>query len=268
MFENVLPVGIQSFSKIRSEGFRYVDKTGFARKMAEGSGRYILSRPPRFGKSLFVDMLRELFEGNEPLFRGLDIHEDWDWSVRYPVIHLNFGTGDHSVEGELKKRTFGLLKQLEIDENLHPYCTTASGRFGDIIDQLAEKHGQSVTVLIDDYDKPILSTVGNPDLEQMNRNFLNGLYSSLKVHDENIRFCFVTGVSRFTQVGLSEEANHLRDITLEPEYSSICGYTESDIDEVFSKEIAGFDRDEVRKWYSGYCWRGEKRCTILLRFCS
>lgn len=259
MFEKVLPVGVQSFSRIRNEGLRYVDKTGFASKMAGGSGRYFLSRPHRFGKSLFVGMLKELFEGNEPLFRGLAIHGEWDWSVSYPVIHLDFGGGDYSVEGELEKRVSELLHTMETEENLPPSASTASGRFGSLISGLEKKAGQPVVVLVDEYDKPILGTIGNSELEQRNRNFLHGFYSSLKVHDTSIRFCFVTGVSRFAHVGLFSGANHLRDLTLLPEYSSICGYAESDIDEVFSSEMAGLDRDKVRDWYNGYCWRGEEK---------
>lgn len=259
MYEDVLPVGIQSFSKIRKKGLRYVDKTHFASKLAEGSGGYFLSRPHRFGKSLFVDMLKELFEGNETLFRGLAIHGEWDWSIRYPVIQLNFGDGNYSVEGELEERTVGLLRKLERKENLHPSSKNAAGRFGDLIEELAVKTGQPVAVLVDEYDKPILGTIGNPKLEQSNRQFLQAFYSALKVQDTNIWFCFVTGVSRFAHIGLFSGANHLRDITLESEYSTICGYTESDIDEVFSSEIAGLDRSKVRDWYNGYYWRGEEK---------
>ncbi len=258
MAKSKLPIGIQSFRKIRENGLRYVDKTGYAAQLAGNVRGYFLSRPRRFGKSLFVDTLKELFEGNEALFRGLAIHGDWDWSDRYPVIHLKFG-GKYNEEGGLERRMSEILGRLEREANLPLQSTTLEGRFSDLIYGLRKKTGQPVVVLVDEYDKPILDAINNPDLAHKNRETLQGFYSILKDEDDSIRFCFVTGVTQFAHVGLFSGANHLDDISLVPEYSAICGYTESDLDRVFTKELTGFDREAIRDWYNGYCWRGDER---------
>lgn len=257
--ETKLPIGVQSFRKIRQRGLRYVDKSSFASRLIRGGQNYFLSRPRRFGKSLFVHTIKELFEGNERLFRGLAIHGDWDWCTRYPVIHLSFGKGNFSNEGELKLRISELLGRIERAAGLPFNATTSSGRFGELIFGLHEKFGQPVVVLVDEYDKPILDAVQNPEVALKNRQTLQGFYSTLKDEDGYIRFCFVTGVSRFAHVSLFSGANNLEDITLVPEFSSICGYTESDLDEVFPEDVAGLDREKIRKWYNGYCWLGEER---------
>lgn len=254
-----LPIGIQAFRKIRNQGYRYVDKTDFAAKLLQGGQSYFLSRPRRFGKSLFIDTLRELFEGSEELFRGLSIHGDWDWSVRYPVIHLSFGKGNFGKAGELEQRLSEMLGVVERAHNLSVNSTTLSGRFGDIISGLNGIFGQPTVILVDEYDKPILDATRNTEVMLNNRQTLQGFYSAIKDEDAHVRFCFVTGVSRFAQVSLFSATNNLEDITLSPEFSSICGYTEFDLDNVFSEVIAGLDREKIREWYNGYCWLGKEK---------
>lgn len=258
MVDSQLPIGVQSFRKIREGGYHYVDKTAFAAQLVRNSLGYFLSRPRRFGKSLFVETLKELFKGSEELFRGLAIHGQWDWSVRYPVIHLDFG-GNYNKEDELENSISDMLGRIERAAGLSAYSTTLNGRFRDLIVGLRECSGQPVVVLIDEYDRPILDAIRNSELALRNRDTLHGFYSALKNEDGNIRFCFVTGVSRFAHVSLFSGNNHLHDITLSPEYSSICGYTESDLDNVFAKEIATLNRDEIRDWYNGYWWLGEDK---------
>lgn len=258
MKETRLPVGIHSFRTIRENGFHYVDKTGFAAALLKGGRRYFLSRPRRFGKSLFVQTLKELFESNEKLFRGLAIYDEWDWTVRYPVISLTF-SGNFNEKDELKQSISEMLDRVEVLTELSTTSTTLSGRFSELIFKLERKTGQPVVVLVDEYDKPILDAVRNPEIARSNREILQGFFSALKDEDDNIRFCFITGVSRFAHVNLFSGANHLHDITLTPEFSSICGYTESDLDNVFSEEIAGLNREEIRDWYNGYCWLGDEK---------
>ncbi len=280
MAKTALPIGVQSFGTIRRQGLRYVDKTGFAKRLADRGKWYFLSRPRRFGKSLFISTLKELFEGNEKLFRGLAIHGQWDWSVRYPVIRLSFGAGNYAGKGVLLSRMHKILDDAAVAAGLSRWAVMArrivrnaarsfgrvgshelsapDDRFTDLIHSLRRKFGRPVVVLVDEYDKPVLAAVDNPEVARENRDMLQSFYAVLKEEDDNIHFCFVTGVSRFSKVSLFSGANQLHDITLVPEYSAICGYTESDIDEVFSEELAGLDRDKVREWYNGYNWRGEE----------
>ncbi len=259
MATEILPTGTKSFRVIRENGLRYVDKTGYAKRLV-GSGRwYFLSRPRRFGKSLFIDTLKELFAGSEELFRGLEIHDGWDWSEKYPVINLSFGAGDYSEEGFLKKKITDMFNILDKKLGLSSAAETPDGRFTSLIQGLYEKTGKPVVVLVDEYDKPILSAIDNPDVAKKNRNTLHGFYSVLKEEHDYIRFCFVTGISRFAHVSLFSGANHLEDLTLDPEYAEICGYTEKELDDVFSEELVGLDRDLIRDWYNGYGWRGKER---------
>ena len=252
-----LPIGIQSFAKIRSDDYYYVDKTALALDLIEGASHYFLSRPRRFGKSLFLDTLKELFEGNEPLFKGLVVHDQWDWSVKYPVLRFSFGSGDYSTLDHLKEDLSKQLTHFEQHFQITPQFAHASGRFSDLLVQLHKKTGKRCVVLVDEYDKPILDTLLDEDIARKNRDFLRGLYGTIKDHDAYIKFTFLTGVSKFTKVSLFSGLNNLYDITLDREYSSLCGYTDNDIDTVFEPELAGLDRDEIRDWYNGYNWLGE-----------
>ncbi len=254
-----LPTGIQSFRTIRENGLRYVDKTGYAAMLVNRGRRFFLSRPRRFGKSLFVDTLKELFEGNEKLFRGLAIHGEWDWSVRYPVLRLDFGAGEYSERGVLKRRIFEILNRAELEAernfwmavyrravqrvaslaSIFPGATTLEYRFSEIIRRLKNRTGQPVVVLVDEYDKPILSAIDSPEIARKNRETLQSLYSTLKTEDDSIRFCLITGVTEYEQASVLSDANHLTDISEEPEYSAICGCTEFGLDSEFGREIAG-----------------------------
>ena len=252
-----LPIGVQTFAQIVSEGYYYVDKTALAHQLAEGGKYYFLSRPRRFGKSLFLDTLKELFEGNEPLFHGLWIHDRWDWSVHYPVIRISFGSGVLHSRAALDEKIGEILEDEQ--RRLHVNCThlSLSGRFSQIIQGVYEQTGQRVVVLIDEYDKPILDNLTDRETALTMREGLKNLYSVLKDADAALRFVFLTGVSKFSKVSLFSGLNNLMDLTLSRPYSAICGYTETDIDTVFAPELAGLDRDAIRHWYNGYRWLGE-----------
>ncbi len=254
-----LPIGYQSFANLRSEGCYYVDKTPLIREMV-GQGRfYLLSRPRRFGKSLLVSTLKELFEGNEPLFRGLDIHPHWDWSVRHPVVRLSFG-GDVSTPEDLKDNVLGQLYGIEQAFDLHPPpITSASERLRHILYQLHRETGRQAVVLVDEYDRPVLNVLEDPERARANRDSLRDLYSILKDAEDHVRFIFVTGVTMFSKTSFSSGLNNLMDISLSPRYAAICGYTDRDLDTVFFPELEGLDRDEIRRWYNGYHWLGEER---------
>ena len=252
-----LPIGIQTFREIREDDCYYVDKTPLALKLVTEGKYYFLSRPRRFGKSLLIDTLAELFSANEPLFRGLYVHDQWDWSVRYPVVRISFGGGVIRDAADLETK---IAELLHINEQaLGVSCTLpdSRARFGELI-RLAERtHGQRVVVLVDEYDKPILDNLTRPDIARAIRDGLRNLYSVIKDSDAHIRFAMLTGVSKFSKVSLFSGLNNLRDITVSREYSAICGYTQIDVDTVFAPELHGLDRDEIRSWYNGYNWTGE-----------
>ena len=249
-----LPIGIQTFREIREDNCYYVDKTAYmARLVAEGK-HYFLSRPRRFGKSLFLDTLKEVFEGNEPLFKGLAIYDQWDWSVRHPVLRLSFGSGNFKEPGNLHKEAMAQLGTIEKVDG----CDTAPAYFRHLLRTLHQRTGQPVAVLIDEYDKPILDALEEPEVARANRDYLRSLYATIKDSDAHIAFTFLTGVSKFSKVSLFSGLNNLIDITLNPHYSAICGYTEADLDAVFAPELPGLNRDEIRTWYNGYNWLGEE----------
>ena len=270
MSKRRLPIGIQTFRKIREEDCYYVDKTTYIRRLLDEGTHYFLSRPRRFGKSLFLDTLKELFEGNEPLFAGLYIHDRWDWSVRHPVLRLSFGSGNFKESGYVEATLMEQLAAAERRAGVVSEYATAPGRFAFLLEALHDQAGQPVAVLIDEYDKPILDALEVPDIARANRDFLRGLYAVIKDCDAHVRFTFITGVSKFSKVRLFSGLNNLTDITLDPRYSAICGYTERDLDAVFAPELSGLDRDQIRNWYNGYSWLGDEKVynpfDILLLF--
>ena len=253
-----LPIGIQTFREIREGRYYYVDKTAYVRRLVDEGKHYFLSRPRRFGKSLLVDTLKELFEGGRPLFEGLRIHDDWDWSVRHPVVRLDF-SGTSTAPGHLHADLMAQLDGVGRDAGVAVRYETAPARFRDLVRTLHRRAGRRVVVLVDEYDKPILDALETPDVARENRDYLRGLYSVIKAGDADIRFSFLTGVSRFSKVSLFSGLNNLIDLTLDPRYSGLCGYTESELDTVFAPELAGLDREAVREWYDGYSWRGPER---------
>ena len=265
-----LPIGIQTFREIRDENHYYVDKTAYAAQLVAEGKHYFLSRPRRFGKSLFVDTLKELFEGNEPLFRGLAVHDAWDWSVRHPVVRLDFGLGRFTEPGLLHSSLMAHLEGMERRTGVEGRYATGPERFANLIGELRRRAGQRVVVLVDEYDKPILDALGTPDVARANRDYLRSVYSVVKAADADIKFTFFTGVSKFSKVSLFSDLNNLVDITLNPRYSSVCGYTDEDLVNVFAPELAGLDRQAVRDWYNGYGWLGEEQLynpfDILLLF--
>ena len=257
MTRRKLPIGIQTFREIREEGHYYVDKTGFALRLIEEGKYYFLSRPRRFGKSLFLDTLAELFAGNEPLFQGLEAHGRWDWGRRYPVIRLGFGGGVLRDRAELDDKIGELLAEAERQLGVAGDAPTLSGRLAQIIRLAHERHGERTVVLVDEYYKPILDNLARPEAARDIRDGLRNLYSVIKDSDAHLRFGFLTGVSKFSKVSLFSGLNNLIDITVDAKYSAICGYTEADLDTIFAPELQGLDRDEIRHWYNGYNWTGE-----------
>ncbi|MDR2032133.1 MAG: ATP-binding protein, partial [Azoarcus sp.] len=234
-----------------------VDKTAFALRMIEEGTAYFLSRPRRFGKSLFLSTLAELFAGNESLFRGLYCHDKWDWTIKYPVIRISFGGGGTKNPETLEAGIRFQLNTHAARLGVSVADDSISVQFASLILQAEARFGQRVVVLVDEYDKPILDNLTKPDLALEMRDRLRDLYSVIKDQDAHIKFALLTGVSKFSKVNIFSGLNNLNDITLDAGYSNLCGYTDADVDTVFAPELDGLDRDEIRHWYNGYNWRGE-----------
>ena len=260
MTRRKLPIGIQSFRTIREGDFYYVDKTPLVRELVERGRFYFLSRPRRFGKSLLLDTLKALFEGKEEWFRGLDVHPHWDWSIQHPVVRLSFD-GKYNEPGDVEGDVIEQLESVERQHDLAPAHASNTGprRLRNVLDRLHHAAGRQVVVLVDEYDKPILDVLDNPELAKANRDWLRGFYGIVKGSAEHVRFVFVTGVSMFSKVSLFSGLNNLEDVTLDPQYATVCGYTDADLDQVFAPELEGLEREEIRRWYNGYHWLGEEK---------
>ncbi|MDD2711517.1 MAG: ATP-binding protein [Simplicispira sp.] len=252
-----LPIGIQTFSEIRQDGCYYVDKTPHILRLIDEGKYYFLSRPRRFGKSLLIDTIAELFEGNAALFTGLHAEQHWDWSTASPVVRISFTDGVLHSRAALDTRILILLQENYARQGLAlPQGQDVSGLFAHLLRQLHADTGQRVVVLVDEYDKPILDNITDADTARQMRDGLRSLYSVIKGQDAHIRFAMLTGVSKFSKVSLFSGLNQLNDITIDERYSALCGYTDEDVDTVFAPELAGLERAEIRRWYNGYHWGG------------
>ncbi|MEA2060518.1 MAG: AAA family ATPase [Thermodesulfobacteriota bacterium] len=252
-----LPIGIQTFENLILEGFAYVDKTRFVKELASQGKYYFLSRPRRFGKSLFLSTLKAAFEGKRKLFKGLFLEDNWDWDQIHPVIHISFGSGVMRSVADLKIRFESIL-----EDHIEAYDVKTSKQdlrelFSQLIKLLYRKTGQKTVVLVDEYDKPILDSIHNTELAVEIREELKNYYSVIKDSDACIRFVFITGVSKFSKVSLFGGKNNLEDITVSSEFSAICGYTQGELESVFKAYLTGHNLDDVRTWYNGYAWLGE-----------
>lgn len=253
-----LPTSIDSLAKLLRNDCVYVDKTDHAYELIQQPGAYFLSRPRRFGKSLFVDTLKEIFEGNRELFEGLFIYDRWDWERRFPVITIDFASGALQSRKQLDSRVAKILR--ENSERLGiPWDDQSDlpGHLADLIRGSAEKYDEPAVVLVDEYDKPILDNIDRPQVAGEMREGVKNIYSVLKEQDANLRFVFMTGVSKFSKVSPFSGVNQLRDITISRHFATICGYTEQDLRTCFGEHLAGVDWDELRQSYNGYSWRGE-----------
>ncbi len=251
-----LPLGLSTLANLISGGHYYVDKTALALQLIEQGSYYFLSRPSRFGKSLFLDTLKEIFEGNQALFTGLHIHDHWDWTRRHPVLRISFAGGVGNVAG-LHGRIHRQLEEYERKFDLPARYPHHNSRFADLISRLHQQTGQRVVVLVDDYDKPVRSTLEDSALAAAMCDVLLNIYAVLKGSDAHLRFVFLTGVVKFARGNLFSGLNNLDDITLDPAYSAICGYTDAEVNTIFAPELPGLDREQMRHWYGGNNWGGE-----------
>ena len=254
-----LPVGIQTFSKIIEGDYLYIDKTEIACSLIDSFQYVFLSRPRRFGKSLFLDTLKNIFEGKRELFSGLLIEKQWNWEVKYPIIKISFSGGVHS-KADLEEDLIQILDSNE--ERLGLECANKSKvkakyYFADLIKKASQKYLQKVVILIDEYDKPILDNIENIPEALLIRDGMRDFYTKIKDNDEYLRFVFLTGVSKFSKVSLFSGLNNLEDISLNPEFGNVCGYTQLDLDTSFAPYLEGVDMERVKRWYNGYNFLGD-----------
>lgn len=256
------PIGIQDFEKLRTNGYSYVDKSRFVYKLATEGEYYFLSRPRRFGKSLFLSTLEAYFQGKKELFEGLAIYDlETDWK-KYPIFHIDLNTANFREKDSLYTVLNDYLTTWECKYGTRESEATLALRFKGVIARAAEKEGCGVVILIDEYDKPILQTLRDPELQAEHRAQLKAFYSVLKTQDRYIKFAFLTGVTKFGKVSVFSDLNNLTDISMDHRYISICGMTEKELLTNFKEginELASANEDnetetidKLRMRYSGY----------------
>lgn len=264
-----LPIGIQTLSQLRAKNGIYVDKTPLIHQLVTSGTYYFLSRPRRFGKSLTVSTIKELYKGNKALFEGLWIYDKWDWSKTNPVVHLSFDAVDY--------QGLGLENALiqELDDCAEMYGITLKrdtlkSKFKELLTALNAQYGK-VVLLIDEYDKPIIDYLEDAKLEQAqaHRLVLRDFYGVLKNSDALIELVFITGISKFAKVSLFSHLNNLTDITLSERYGTLTGYTQEEVVEYFDDYLSEIETklnltretllETMRVWYNGYSWDGVSR---------
>ena len=255
------PIGIQTFSRIRENGYVYIDKTALIHQLVSRGSIYFLSRPRRFGKSLMISTLEAYYEGRKELFEGLAIaglEKDW---FQYPVFHIDFNGDNFAKEGVLEAAIEGYLGNWEDMYGKNPNYTTPGTRFIELLRRASEKTGRRAVVLVDEYDKPILDVLDTP-LEEENRNTLKAFYSTFKGADKYLQFVMLTGVTKFSQVSVFSGFNQPKDISMDPRYESLCGITQEEMERYFHEPISELaEKDEctyeemkerLKAQYDGY----------------
>ena len=256
------PIGIQDFEDLQRNGYAYVDKTNFVYKLADEGKYYFLSRPRRFGKSLFLSTLEAYFQGKKELFEGLAIYDlETEWK-KYPIFHIDLNTANFREKDSLYTVLNDYLTTWESKYGTRESEATLALRFKGVIARAAEKEGCGVVILIDEYDKPILQTLRDPELQAEHRAQLKAFFSVLKTQDRYIKFAFLTGVTKFGKVSVFSDLNNLTDISMDHRYISICGMTEKELLTNFKEginELASANEDnetetidKLRMRYSGY----------------
>ena len=256
------PIGIQDFEKLRTNGYSYVDKSRFVYKLATEGEYYFLSRPRRFGKSLFLSTLEAYFQGKKELFKGLAIYDlETEWK-KYPIFHIDLNTANFREKDSLYTVINDYLTTWESKYGARDSEVTLPLRFKGVIARAAEKEGRGVVILIDEYDKPILQTLQTPELQAEHRAQLKAFYSVLKTQDRYIKFAFITGVTTFGKISVFSDLNNLMDISMDYRYVNICGTTEEELKSYFKEGISELASangdsesetiDKLRMRYGGY----------------
>ena len=257
-----LPIGEQVFETLRTDGYLYVDKTELIYRMIQKGKFYFLSRPRRFGKSLLLSTIEAFFLGKRELFNGLYIaNQEQEW-VEHPVLHLDFSTQNYKSEQNVYNILNDFLDEYEAKYGRKEGETDVALRFKWLVRNAYEKTGQRVVILVDEYDKPLLESIGNPELQENYRDILRGFYAVLKAMGQYIRFALLTGITKFSKVSIFSDLNNLNDISRDRDYASICGITDAEVDTVLAPYIQRYAeeknlsynavREDLRRMYDGY----------------
>ncbi|MCL1942848.1 MAG: ATP-binding protein [Candidatus Azobacteroides sp.] len=257
-----LPIGIQDFEDLRTNGYLYVDKTAYIYQLATTGKPYFLGRPRRFGKSLFLSTLKAYFLGKKELFDGLAIsglEKKW---VKYPVIYIDFNKAVYTDVKTLHVVLDNILQKYEAEWQITNIAERLSVRFDNLIQEMYNKTGCKAVVLVDEYDKPLLGTMDNLEVNDEIRTVLKGFYGVLKSSDAFLRFVFLTGVTKFSKVSVFSDLNQLQDISMKKQYAGICGITQTELIKNFRPEITALAEKqkltyeetlaELKKHYDGY----------------
>lgn len=257
-----LPIGIQSFKEIRTHAYMYVDKTRYIHRLATQGKYYFLARPRRFGKSLLLNTLAELFRGEQQLFEGLWIADKWDWKQKFPVIQIGFSSTGYKSLGLEAAITKRLQEQAVVYSITLNETTGIEVQFRELIHKLHAAYG-SVVILIDEYDKPIIDYLDDVTQAHVHRDLLKTFYSVLKDSDDYLKMVFITGVSKFSRMSIFSELNNLLDLTMHPSYAQMLGYTQEELEVCFAERIEQLVPSfggkttllaQMKEWYNGYCW--------------
>ncbi|MBF5059086.1 ATP-binding protein [Candidatus Neptunochlamydia vexilliferae] len=266
-----LPIGIQNIREILEEDQVYIDKTLFAQELIKAGKYYFISRPRRFGKSLFLNTLQEILSGNKKLFKRCKIYDsDYDWQ-KYPVLYLDFSKIANKTPDQLET---ALRVRLELIAKKHDISIVTADiqvALDTLIVGLSSKYKSKVAVLIDEYDKPIIDRLEDLSTARENRDLLKGFFGTLKGLDSELRFMLITGISKFSRVSLFSSLNNLKDITMDPRYAAMMGYTEEELKNAFSDHVQSIVSErqdtssekvleEVREWYNGYRFSKSETC--------
>lgn len=261
-----LPIGVQSFESLRQDGYLYVDKTKYVYELVHASKQYFLSRPRRFGKSLFLSTLRAYWEGKKELFEGLDIVElekdNSDAWQPYAVFYFDFNRDNFLRERALEEVLAAHLETWEKAYGCEDAKSSLAIRFQNLLQIASQKTGKRCVVLVDEYDKSLLETLHNTELQEHNRAVFKGFFGALKSYDEYLQFVFITGVTKFSKVSIFSDLNQLDDISMSERFSGICGITEEEMQRFQAPELEAFAKKQniteaeslylLRRQYDGY----------------
>ncbi|MDR0912986.1 MAG: ATP-binding protein [Methanobrevibacter sp.] len=263
----LLPTSVSVFSNIIKKNMIYIDKTESIYKLIKSEKIYFfLSRPRRFGKSLFISTLKEYFTGNKELFKGLFIHDKMDENNKYPIIRLDFSNISYTTAETFKKYLNKEFNKIANSYNFNLDDDDVKYNFKDLIEKIHKIKNKEVVVLIDEYDKPITDYINDIKIAKPNQEIIRDLFQILKSSEEYLRFVFVTGVSKFSKTSIFSDANNFNDITTTPDYATICGYTQDDLKEFDyyikkNMKINNLNKEDflnkMKYWYDGYSWDGK-----------
>ena len=262
-----LPIGIQDFQDFHNENYLYIDKTEWVYQLLTQGKNYFLARPRRFGKSLLLSTMKEVFQGRKELFEGLWIENKWDWTKKNPVVHLSLGAIGFKEIG-LSRSLYSILNSCAAEHGITLTEDSNPLRFRELLEKVYAKSGR-VAVLIDEYDKPIVDCLNDIPQANKNRDILHDFYIVLKDNPQFLHFIFITGISKFSKVSIFSALSHLSDISMKYDYATMLGYTQQELESSFKPYMPQAMKrlnlteeqllNKLKFWYNGYSWDGQTK---------